>query len=95
VLIVLCNGRRRRQDKTNLSKKKKREGDDEWGEGKKVEKFEVHSIKEEAPSQGTLFSPTLQFLSQVSILFAFFKTHSKFEKATKNKQTNKTYCAFA
>jgi len=78
------------EEKTNLSERKKREGDDEWGEGKEIEKIEVlKKLHLKAH-----FSPTLQFLSQVSILFVFSKTHYKFEKTKKNKQT-KHICAFA
>jgi hypothetical protein len=60
------------ENKTNLSKKKKREGDDELGEGKKIEKIEVHSIEEEAPSQDTNFShPSISISSFNS--FCFFQ----------------------
>jgi hypothetical protein len=64
--------KKKKKKKQILSKKKKREGDDEWGEGKEIEKYEVHSIKGKAPSQGTFFSnPSISISSFNS--FCFFQ----------------------
>ncbi len=70
--VVQWKKKKKKKKKQILSKKKKREGDDEWGEGKEIEKFEVHSIKGKAPSQGTLFSnPSISISSFNS--FCFFQ----------------------
>jgi hypothetical protein len=83
--------KKKKKKKQILSKKKKREGDDEWGEGKEIEKF---ALKEKLHHKAH-FSPTLQFLSQVSTLFVFSKTHYKFEKTKKTNKQTKHICAFA
>jgi hypothetical protein len=72
--------------------KKKREGDGEWGgRGKESrEKFEVHSIKEEAPSQSHNFLQPFNFyLKFQSFLFFFSKPIPNLKKQKKKKQTNK------
>jgi len=82
------------EEETNLSQKKKREGDDdEWG--RKIEKIEVHSIKEEAPSQATFFSNPSISISSFNSFCLFLNplgTNLKKQKTKKNKQT-KHICA--
>jgi hypothetical protein len=49
---------------------------------RKIEKIEVHSIKEEAPSQATFFS-------NPSISISSFKTQVQIWKKQKKQKTNK------